>query len=252
MKELNGTRMLRAIGKYEDKCERRTERRLPRMGKKAPACYEYLGQVLAYADMIGSCVYGCPGPSEQAHALWYLVARTSSFGRAALRLAKMGFYDEALIIVRSIGEIANLVSLFSSAPEAIDEWKKSDRASRIREFSPARVRKRIVSLGGEAIMDETNYAALCEVSTHPVPDLRPQSFNHAGRSMTGGVHVQEAGFLVILNETALVTSLLVAPAAELCKVPVEPFKEIQRACAGCARSAGSVKLQNVRSVLQEG
>jgi len=128
MKKLNGRKMLRAIGKYEDRCEEATKKYIPRMGKKAPLCYEYLGQLLAYADLIGSCAYGCPGKSEDAHAVWNLVARTSSFGRAALRLTKMGFYDETLIIVRNMGEICNLLSLFSLAPETIDEWKKSDRA----------------------------------------------------------------------------------------------------------------------------
>ncbi len=199
MKPLNGTKMLRAIGKYEDKCQKHTDRTLPRMGKKAPLCYEHLGQVLAYADMIGSCTLGCPGPSYEAHAVWYLVARASSFGRAALRLAKMGFYDEALNLVRSVGEIANLFALFNVAPEVIEEWKSSNRAYRLQNLSPAKIRRRLVALNHAPVMDEDKYASLCEVSTHPVPELRPQRFNHAGRSMTGGMHFQEAGFLEVIS-----------------------------------------------------
>ena len=44
---LNGSKLLQKVGKLEDKCERSTEKHLPHMGKRAPQCYEYLGQVLA-------------------------------------------------------------------------------------------------------------------------------------------------------------------------------------------------------------
>jgi hypothetical protein len=250
VKSLNGSKTLRAIGKYEDKCQKQTEKALPRMGKKAPVCYEYLGQVLAYADMIGSCSFGCPGPSHEAHAVWYLVARASSYGRAALRLAKMGFYDEALNLVRSIGEIANLFELFDIAPGAIEEWKKSDRSYRLQNLSPAKIRRRLIALNQPPVMDEDHYASLCEVSTHPVPQLRPQQFNHVGRSMAGGVHFQEAGFLVVLNEIGLVTSLLVLFAAKVCKIEDGNFREISASCAKCAGALGAVDLGTVQEALK--
>jgi hypothetical protein len=247
---LNGSKMLRAVGKLEDKCGKLTEKRLPHMGKKAPKCYEYLGQVLAYADIIGSCTFGCPGPTPEAHAVLYLVARASSFGRAALRLAKMAFYDEALNIVRSIGEIANLFELFAFDPNAIDEWRKSDRAYRLEHLSPAKIRRRLLALGQTPAMTEDTYRNLCEISTHPIPELRPQQFNHGGRSMTGGVYVQEAGFLVVLNELAITASLLVAFATIVCNVPKSAAQEIGGACAMCAKSAGGVTLASVGQVLK--
>jgi hypothetical protein len=249
--KLNGRKMLRAIGKYEDRCEKATEKQIPRMGKRAPLCYEYLGQLLAYADLIGSCAFSCPGKSEDAHAVWYLVARTSSFGRAALRLTKMGFYDEALIIVRSMGEICNLLSLFSLAPETIDEWKTSDRTHRLVNFSPSKIRNRIAALGKTSAITATRYAALCEVSTHPVPNLRPQRFNHAGRSMTGGIYLQEAGILVVLNEMAIALALLVILAAKICKVPTEPFNQIKETCVKCLESAGGVDLESLDQVWKQ-
>jgi len=243
--------MLNAVGKYEDRCEKATEKYIPRMGTKAPLCYEYIGQLLAYADLIGSCAYGCPGKSEDAHAVWYLVARTSSFGRAALRLTKMGFYDEALIIVRSMGEICNLFSLFSLAPETINEWKTSDRLHRLTNLSPSKIRKRIVALGKTPAITATRYAALCEVSTHPVPNLRPQRFNHAGRSTTGGIYLQEVGILVVLNEMAIALVLLVILAARICKVPKEPFNQIKETCVLCLESAGGVDLESLDEVWKQ-
>lgn len=251
MKNLNGRKMLQAVGKYEDRCEKASEKHIPKMGKKAPACYEHLGQLLAYADMIGSCVYGCPGKSEGAHAIWYLAARASSFGRAALRLTKMGFYDEALIIVRSMGEICNLFSLLVLSQESIEEWKKSDRAYRLSTLSPSKIRQRIEKLGKTPPITGTRYAALCEVSTHPVPDLRPQRFNHARRSTTGGIYLQEAGILVVLNEMAVALAPLVMFAARICKVPKEPFDQIKEASVKCLECAGGVDLENVGRVLED-
>lgn len=251
MKKLNGRKMLDAAKKSEEKCEHVTEKRLSRMGKKAPVCYDLLRQVLAYADMIGSCSFGCPGQSQSAHALWYLTARTSSFGRAALRLARMGFYDEALIIVRSMGEIANLFALFAAAPEAIEEWKAADRLGRITRFSPVKIRERLACLGELIPMDKTKYESLCEWSTHPVPDMQPQKFNHAGKSMTGGIHFQAAGFLVVLNEMAIIESLLVFYAAKSCGVARDVFQEIGRACKMCAMSAGGIDLQGMERLWRE-
>ena len=181
----------------------------------------------------------------------YLVARASSFARAALRLARMGFYDEALIVTRSLAEIVNLFSLFVAAPETVDEWKKSDRAYRHEKLSPAKIRRRIEALGETPPISASRYAALCEISTHAVPELRPQKFNHVGRSATGGIFVQEAGLLVVLNELAGALSFLVALAARVCNVPAEPSKEIMKACLACLRSVGGVDLMSFQDALRK-
>jgi hypothetical protein len=252
MKKLSGRQMLRGVGKFEDRCEKASEKHIAKMGKKAPRCYEYVGQLLAYIDLIGSCHYSCPGGAESAHIIWYLAARASSFGRAALRLMKMGFYDEALIIVRSIGEITNLFVLFSMSPQNIEEWEKSDRSYRLAHLTPGKIRKRIENLKNDTpYISASHYAALCEVSTHPVPDLRPQRFNHAGKSMTGGIYLQEVGILVVLNEMALALSLLAVSAAKVCKVPADPFKEIRNACVMCIRSIEGIHLEDLSDMWKE-
>jgi hypothetical protein len=249
MKPKSGTRILTAVAKLENRCERRTEEAVPKMGKKAPLCYEYVGHLITYAELIGTCHYGCPGKSEEAHAIWYLAARGSSFGRAALRLARMGFYDEALIVVRSLGEIANLFCLFDLAPESMEEWRTSDRQYRLDKLSPSKIRKRIDALGLTPLITAERYAALCEISTHPVPDLRPQKFNHTGRSLVGGGLFQEAGFLVVLNELALALLTLVILGARVCKVPKKDFLEIKQTCLNCARHLGGVDVLSVKDSL---
>jgi hypothetical protein len=97
-------------------------------------------------------------------------------------------------------------------------------------MSPAKIRERIVTLGKKPAMNEETYRNLCEISTHPVPEFRPQQFNHAGRSMTGGVYFQAAGFLVVLNELAKAIRMLVAFATIVCKVPKEVAQKIGKAC----------------------
>ena len=200
--------------------------------------------------MIGSCAYGCPGGGPDNHTIWYLSARMSSFGRAALRLMKMGFYDEALIIVRSMGELTNLFTLFDVEPVSIEEWKRSDRRYRRDKLGPGRIRERIEQSGDTPFIDKEHYAELCEISTHPVPQVRPQGFNPHQRALTGGIVVQDAGILVVLNEMAVALSLFVLFAAKLCKVPSEPFKEIRDVCAACVRSAG-FGLQDLKDIWEK-
>lgn len=250
-KSISGAEILRRIGRFENRCQRETEKRLPRMGKNAPKCYEHLAQILAYADMIGSCTFGCPDKSSvEAHAVPYLAARASSFGRASLRLAKMGFYDEALALVRSIGEMANLLALFVAVPKVVEEWKKSDTLYRVEKLSPGKIRKRLRELGREPIVDDKVYWKLCEVSTHPVPELRPQQFNHAGRPIVGGVIFEAPGFLVVLNELAWPISFLTVFLAKICKVPEEKLKDIRESCIKCAASVGRINITTVREMLE--
>jgi hypothetical protein len=204
-----GAEFLRLVSRLEDDCETLTEESLERgMGVKAPKCLEYLGTVLAKADAIASCFWNCPGPGYEAHALPYLVGRAASLGRAALRLMRFGFYDEALSLVRSLGEIGNLFMLFHLSPSSIAEWRSSDFEARRDRYKPGDVRRKIGKLGGTVPMDEAKYARLCKISTHPVPDLRPQLFNPHG-VVTAGARFQEAGVLVVLNETAAMELIVV-------------------------------------------
>jgi hypothetical protein len=106
------------------------------MGVKAPECLKKLGTVLAEADAVGSCFWNCPGEGYEAHTVQYMVGRAASYGRAILRLARSGFYDEALSLVRSLGEIANLLMLFHLDSAAMADWKASDFQMRQNHFRP--------------------------------------------------------------------------------------------------------------------
>lgn len=246
---IKGLRFWKSTRTMENRCQKITELNIPNMGKKAPLCIEALGRVLIDGDILGSCMWGCPGAEAGGHVIHYLCARSVSFGRAAMRLANLAFYDEALSLVRSIGEIANLLALFAADKTAIDEWKKGNRKYRQNHFSPMQVRVRLENLKELIPMDEDRYRTLCELSTHPVPELTPQQFNMHKKSMAGGLHVQVAGFLVVLNEVALLESLVVFNSVRLCDVPKEARMQVFKDCAKLAKVGGGVNVENFRDML---
>ncbi len=170
--------------------------------------------------------------------------RRKAWNCVALRLARLGFYDEALTLVRSLGEIANLLMLFHLDSAAMADWKRSDSGARNKQFRPAQIREQIAKLGGTVPMDEKSYRLLCELSTHPVPELKPQLFNPYGVVMVGG-RFQEAGVLLVVNETAVVESVIVILAAKLCDVPKDRRREIKQACIECVEAAGDVNLSRL-------
>jgi hypothetical protein len=159
---------------------------------------------------------------------------------------KMGFFDEALVLVRSIGEIANLLALFASNSKALEEWKRFSRPERLSRFSPGRVRG---LLGENAWMSDERYRLLCEVSTHPVPELQPQQFNEHGKSLTGGIHIQELGVIVVLNELAGAVCGVVLFSAILVGVSEGEREEIARDCETALETDGGTDITNYRDQL---
>jgi hypothetical protein len=132
----------------EDRCQQKTLEHLPRLGGKAPRCYEMTGRCFALLDAFSSCAWVCSGGD---HVLERLVARATNNGRAALRLTLMGFYDKALVLTRSVGEIANLLSLFAERPEEFARWKTLDKKARAensnRSMSERGLRKSVLLCG---------------------------------------------------------------------------------------------------------
>jgi len=68
-----------------------------------------LARSLEALYLISTCSSGCRGGD---HLYEYLAGRCYNLGCAAFSLIRLGYYDESLNHVRSLGEIANLQSLF--------------------------------------------------------------------------------------------------------------------------------------------
>src|SRR5690349_487673 len=148
---------LALVIKIEDECQRFTDKSLPSLGVKAPKCIEALGTVLSYGERVAACHWNCPGNDADSHMLQYIAGRADSFGRAAVRLTLMGFYDEALSLVRSLGEIANLLFLFDLDAQELADWKASDFAARNKRFKPSQIRCRIADKGKSVPMSQERY-----------------------------------------------------------------------------------------------
>jgi hypothetical protein len=148
-----------------------------------------LGTCMAAVYEGATCLRGCHGGS---HVVERLCGRTYNLATSAYLLIERGFYDEALNLIRSIGEIGNLFMLFSTEPGAMQKWLDADRRTRLKEFSPYQVRLRLEKAGGGVIpADEDWYAELCDAYTHATPTVQPNMHNDEKRSLAGGAFQEE-------------------------------------------------------------
>ncbi len=197
---LTGTEFLKKVWILEDECTLATDSFIADMGVRLSTRFEGIGTVLYHLCRMGSCYWGCSGE----HTITYLCCLVSSNGHAAVRLLRMGYYDESLLLIRSIGEVANLLELFAKDSNALAKWRQAreSQESVRKEFSPFEVRKRLEELTGDPPpVDKKRYSLLSERSVHAYPNMAPQSFNLLD-APTNGLVPQQIGLTVCLNELA--------------------------------------------------
>jgi hypothetical protein len=209
-----GLSIHQTLMQQDDNCEKTSLSRFPRLGEKTPRCYEMMGRVLALLDALSSCAWGC---AEGDHVLERLIGRSVNHARAGLRLALMGFYDEALALIRGVGEIANLLSLFEAKTGSFTRWKSLDERTRRREFSPANVRDKLEKIGTPIRVNTDKYAELSSRNVHVNPRTSPQAYDMLAIPK-GGAYYQEAGLIICLNELALALTFVTYAAAKLSHV----------------------------------
>jgi hypothetical protein len=217
------------------------------MGKKAPACYEMIGRCLGLLDAFSSCAWKC---SEGDHILERLVVRATNSARAAVRLGLMGFYDESLTLVRSVGEIANLLSLFSERRELFDHWKTLDEKAQRREFSPVKVRLSLEEIGTPIRVSTTAYGELSSRAVHVNPRTSPQTFDWQGRAK-GAAYFQDAGLLVCLNELARVLTFVTYAATQLSHLENSYKKRMFIASSNLIENTGQIGVENLQKMWTE-
>jgi hypothetical protein len=120
----------------------------------------------------------------------------------------MGYYDEALGLIRTIAEIANLLALFQLEPSSFSDWKSLSAQQRKQQFSPVRVRIRLEPIAQGAYVDEVDYRLLSGRSAHANPDTRPQSYNIFIVPSVGPL-LQEEGLVICLNELGAALVLII-------------------------------------------
>ncbi len=155
-----------------------------------------IGTALTALFEASTCHRGC---NHGPHILEAVCARAYNLGASAYLLAVSGFYDESANLIRSIGEIANLVSLSTADPTLFRDWLVSDPETRKKIFSPYKIRMALENSGGIQVADEEWYTRFCEGYTHISPTSNPGMHNETGRGFSGGVY-QPKGLQLALDE----------------------------------------------------
>jgi hypothetical protein len=200
---------------------------------------EALDVLLSYLDRAASCFGGCRGGDHRAE---YLTGRVASSCQACLLLISCGYYDESLSIIRSLGEIANLMSMFVTDRAQFERWKAVDESTRRREFTPVKVRLWLESKNGALVIDEQRYRSLSSYSLHASPNAVPQAYNEHGTTMIAP-RFQAAGFLLCLNELARSMAFIGIFSGSLLELPKTIKDAIQPVCQMLVDNIGGIDIK---------
>lgn len=239
-----GNDYLNLIWSQDEAVEKCTDRRIAELGRKAPSCLTALGTALSHIDRLASCFYGCHGGD---HLIEYLTGRVCGLSRSAIRLTRFANYDEALLLIRTIGEMANLVQLFSINSQDLFAWKNSSKTVRITNFGPAAVRRRLEELKQLVHLDRDWYGSLCEWAAHPTPATKPNAFNSLGIPCAAP-QLQDEGVIVCLNELARVLCIYIPPVVSLLPLTKDQKTSILREIRVLPESLGGVMLDKLPEI----
>lgn len=106
-----GGQYLSAVRDQESKCYTATVRAIGDFGRNLPSLEEHLGTVLSLLERAACCWWGC---RQGDHAVESLVGRVYGLACGSYRLMQAGRYDESLLLIRALGEAANLLTLFAT------------------------------------------------------------------------------------------------------------------------------------------
>lgn len=208
-----GSDFLLISAQQQNQCAVESRQRLTQLSAEIQTTYENLGALLFLLDRFAACFWGCHG---KEHVIEFLVGRTVSSARAALRLIEFGHYDEALALIRNIMEAGNLIWLFFVKPDHIRSWLDVAEHERRKRYSAVAVRKMLEELGATVPHEHTQYAWASGTGVHPSPK-GPQSHNLHEVPTVGGVY-QEKGFVSCLVKLAWATATVGGPAAKIAEL----------------------------------
>ncbi|MGI4735828.1 MAG: hypothetical protein ACRYG7_11695 [Janthinobacterium lividum] len=160
--------------------------------------YKVISEFFQVIYKVSTCGYGCKGGP---HVIEYIAGRGYNLGLSSLKLIRIGFYDEALSLIRNISEIVNLFALFAINPVSLSEWYDMTEKERMREFSPFKVRQKLEETNLQTPVSKEYYSKLCEVGVHFNPSTKPQGKNHIDRALVGSIVFKEQA-IAILNDLA--------------------------------------------------
>ncbi|MBF56202.1 hypothetical protein KF947_15100 [Halomonas sp. FeN2] len=174
-----------------------------------------IGISLSILYQAGTCHRRCFG---EHHILEALSGRAYNLASSAHILICRGFYDEALNLIRGIGEVANLVALSVVDKDSLQQWIGADTKTRLRYFSPAKIRQLVEKHEPSLLCaDKDWYSNFCESYTHVHPGTKPNAHNENNNGYVGGV-VQNQGLNNSVGELATVVAHLAIMVSEYTKM----------------------------------
>ena len=147
---------------------------------------DLIGTAMNTIYQAATCHRKCHGGP---HVFEALLGRAYNLSCGAYNLTMFGLYDEALSLIRSLGEIANLVMLSALDGPKIKEWLHASRDERLKKFSPVKIRQMIKAKGMEPCAYDKWYREMSEGYTHITPDTQPNF--HGGYGFVGGRYEKE-------------------------------------------------------------
>ncbi|MDE0077701.1 MAG: hypothetical protein OXO50_09285 [Caldilineaceae bacterium] len=220
----SGRHYLEVVETFGDLNRRATHQQLNRYDEEL----HVLGVSLSIIYRVATCYHGCLGGP---HIFERLAARTHNLACSAHHLIERGLYDEALNLIRSLGEIANLFCLFYADEKALITWLHSDSKTRMNDFKPVDVRRSLEKIGKKDLMLATKdwYSNFCSEYTHVHPGTKPNVHNERGQGHAGG-RFQDKGLAYCMGELATCCSYIALFASQYGGLK-DSFKELRTAVA---------------------
>ena len=204
--------MLELLQPFEAECEVSTRAYIDRNPIEYGEPWRNFQKLFYRLYSLSCCRWGCHG--EEEHVITHLAGRTVTNASVALRSLFHGYYDEALALVRNIGEVANLLNLFWCDPDRRREWQDIDERTRRHTFSPSRIRGLLRKNDAPVPVDDDHYDFLCRTAVHPVPHQPPNAYSEHGRPVLGAFF-QERGFKLSFWNLLWATSTVCGPLAKI-------------------------------------
>jgi hypothetical protein len=172
----------------------------------------------------------------QLEPIAFLVRRATADFETAIEAGLSGYPTVAADAMRDVMEIELLLLDFYVDPERVRLWLNADRATRLRDFAPGALRRRLIDLGLHEIVGtadvQTDYQAHSE-ALHVTPHQIPVPFLFKGYVDAQDVISLDSSFVEIFehgrrlgNALVLVASQLSpdSSAEEACKGPLKAFE----------------------------
>ncbi len=193
---------------------------------------EVIGTSMCILYQAATCYRNCSGGP---HVLESLIGRAYNLCCSAYILILRGFYDEAMNLIRSLGEIANLLMLTSGQGTEALEWLNADKKERIKNFGPAAIRKRLNQIGKPLVATDSWYEEFCERFTHVTPQTRPNQHDQSITGIAGGLF-QKEGLDKSVGELSTISGSLALLIAHAFK-----FNDLWEALTQTVENAGSTE-----------